>query len=350
MSIKNRHISATASSLDRHDGDPEMLIQGLLGKTVAVLGYGNQGRAHALNLRDSGVRVLVGGKDSSATRRLARSDGFEAMGLAEAATSADLVVFAVPDIAHLPVWQSISAAIGPQAILGFLHGFSVHFGIVRPPANHGVVMVAPKGPGASLRSKYLQGSGLLALVATAQPGSNPEIANAIMMAWASGIGSSRVGIVRTTFKDETETDLFGEQAVLCGGVSALAVAAFEVMLEQGYPPELAYNECCQELQLIGDMIAKGGIAGMLAGISPTAAFGAARAAPLLVDDRTRLTMRTLLQEIRSGDFARAMQADAESGSTKVDSMRSSAASHPMEAARLRLKELSTPQASSTTAV
>jgi len=328
---------------DRAPDDPRgPLLAGLRGLTVSIIGYGNQGRAHAQNLRDSGVEVVVGARDQSRSGGLARADGFIARAVRDASAAGDLVIVALPDEVHGEVCaRDILPALQPTAVIGFLHGLSVHFGHVLPPAEVGVVMVAPKGPGATLRQRYLEGRGIPCLLAVhgasgaaATDATETPMARALELglAWASGLGCGRAGIVHTSFAHEAETDLFGEQAVLCGGAMALAQAAFETLVEHGYPEELAYLECVHELKQVVDLLFERGFAGMRRAISNTAEFGAYRAGPILVDDAVRGRLRELLESIRRGDFARAFAEDTARGMPWFNEQRRIAASHPIDRA------------------
>ena len=303
-------------------------------RPVAVIGYGNQGRAHALNLRDSGVDVRIGGRPGSTARTRAESEGFRTLDTPEAVRGADLVIVALPDEAHAAAWAgAISPSLVPGQTAGFIHGSSVHFGLVKPVPGVGMVLVAPKGPGTTLRERFVMGQGIPALVAMhaerdrahGGPG-----ALDIARAWAAGLGCARAGLVHTTFRDEAETDLFGEQAVLCGGMLGLAQAAYEVLVEAGYPPLLAYTECIHEIKQVADLLYARGPAGMRAAISNSAEFGTYAAAPRMADEQAKAAMRTLLDEIRSGAFTQRMQADHDAGGPWFRAERAAADAHPME--------------------
>ncbi len=317
----------------------------LRGRAVALVGYGNQGRAHALNLRDSGIEVRVSGRPGSAARSRAREDGFDVRDVADAVRGASLVVLALPDEAHAQAWrEAIAPHLRAGQTAGFIHGSSVHFGLVAPVAGVGMVLVAPKGPGTTLRERFVAGQGIPALLAVAQEraadagtdgsagaaGGAPSSLD-LARAWAAGLGCMRAGVVRTTFRDEAETDLFGEQAVLCGGMIGLAQAAYEVLVEAGYPPLLAYTECIHEIKQVADLLYARGPAGMRAAISNSAEFGTYAAAPRMADERTKAAMRQLLDEIRSGAFTRRMQADHDAGGPWFRAQRAAADAHPMEA-------------------
>jgi ketol-acid reductoisomerase len=274
----------------------------LHGRRVAIIGYGNQGRAHALNLRDSGIDVVVGQRPGK-SHDAARADGFEPRSVAEAVASAELIILTLPDESASEVYAAeIGPALGPGLTLGFVHGFNIRFGFIQPPGDVDVIMVAPKGPGSLLRSLYVEGKGLPALMAIHQDASGS--AKRTALAWADAIGSTRAAVVETTFADETETDLFGEQVVLCGGVTALTKAAFETLVEAGYQPEFAYLECVHELKQIVDLIYERGLSAMRERISNTAEYGDLTRGPMLITEETRREMRRILDEVRSGAFAK----------------------------------------------
>lgn len=308
--------------------------ESLLGRSVVLVGYGNQGRAHALNLRDSGVVVKIAGRTASTARARAESDGFQTKDTAQAVPGADLVIVALPDEVHAEVWESaIEPHVKRGQTIGFIHGSSVHFRLVRIPDGIGAILVAPKGPGSTLRERFIQGQGIPALLAVAQerdPGTGGPTSHELARSWAAGLGCARAAVVRTTFGDEAETDLFGEQAVLCGGMMGLAQAAYETLVEAGYPPLLAYMECVHEIKQVADLLYARGPAGMRAAISNTAEFGAYSAAPRMVDDATKTAMRTLLKEIKDGTFTRTMQADHDAGAPWFRAQRAIAKAHPME--------------------
>lgn len=273
----------------------------LASKTVAVIGYGNQGRAHALNLRDSGISVVVGQRPGKSADRAA-VDGFSPIGVREAALVADLLILSLPDEWAAPVYaEHIAAAMTPGKTLGFVHGFNIRFGFIAPPPTVDVVMIAPKGPGTLLRSLFVEGRGLPALLAVNQDATGQ--AKPTALAWAAGIGSSRAAVIETTFASETETDLFGEQVVLCGGLTALTKAAFETLVAAGYEPEFAYLECVHELKQIADLLYARGLTGMREAISNTAEYGDLSRGPRIVSEPVRREMTRILNEIRSGTFA-----------------------------------------------
>lgn len=269
---------------------------------VALIGYGNQGRAHTLNLRDSGLDVIVGQREGASADR-ARADGLDPRPVAEAVSGADLVIVTLPDESASTIYvDQIAPAIRPGITLGFVHGFNIRFGFIKPPADIDVVMIAPKGPGTLLRSLFVEGKGLPALLAIHQDATGR--AKRIALGWAAGIGSTRAAVVETTFATETETDLFGEQVVLCGGLTALAKAAFETLVEAGYEPEFAYLECVHEIKQIADLLYERGLSGMRDRISNTAEYGDLTRGPRLVGDTVRQEMKRILEDIRSGAFAR----------------------------------------------
>jgi ketol-acid reductoisomerase len=307
-------------------------------RRVAVLGYGNQGRAQALNLKDSGVAVTVALPAESASRESAVADGFDVMTAAEAATGADLVVMLAADEDHGRIYaEEVAPHLREGAALSFAHGLSVRFGLVAPRSDLDVFLVAPKGPGTALRRDYLAGSGLISLFAVAQDASGG--ARALALSYAAAIGSGRIGILETSFAEESEADLFNEQAVLWGAIPELIHAGFETLVEAGFAPEIAYFECLTEVKLIADLIYERGIAGMREAISNTAEFGALKGGSRIVTADTRTEMRRILREVRSGAFARELIADAEAGYPRLRASRAQAASHPIEEVRRKLLEL-----------
>jgi len=275
----------------------------LKGKTVAVIGYGSQGHAHAQNLRDSGLRVIVGLRQDSPRFVVAQQDGFEVMETASAAKEADLIMILTPDELQPQIYEEcIRPHLEEGDILAFAHGYNIHFNQIVPPSNVDVIMIAPKGPGHTVRSQYLEGKGVPSLIAIHQDASGR--ARDYALAYACGIGAGRAGIIETTFKEETETDLFGEQAVLCGGVTELMKAGFDTLVEAGYSPEMAYFECVHEMKLIVDLINSGGFAMMRYSISNTAEYGDYMTGKRIITEETRKEMKKVLQEIQDGTFAR----------------------------------------------
>ncbi len=286
-------------------------ITPLKGKTVAVVGYGSQGHAHAQNLRDSGVKVIVAQRPGGKNYDLAKEHGFEPMAVADAVKAADLIIITLPDEIMKDVYnKDIAPNLTAGKTLGFAHGFNVHFGYITPPKDINVVMIAPKGPGHLVRSEYVKGGGVPNLIAVYQDAGD---AKAIALAWANGIGGARAGIIETTFKEETETDLFGEQVVLCGGLSELIKSGFQTLVEAGYKPEIAYFECLHEVKLIVDLMYQGGISYMRYSISNTAEYGDLSRGPRIITDETRKEMKKCLSEIQSGAFAKEWLAEYAGG-------------------------------------
>ncbi len=303
----------------------------LKARTIAILGYGSQGRAHALNLRDSGCHVVVAQRPGGANHALAQTDGFTPLTVGQAAEAADLLVFGLPDARMGEIYtREIAPSIRPGQALGFLHGFAVHFRQLLPHRDVDVIMVAPKGPGALLRERYVQGKGLACLVAVHQDATGR--AESLALGWGGAIGGARGGMIETTFAVECETDLFGEQVVLCGGVIELMKAAHQTLVEAGYPPEAAYLECIHEVKQIVDLVYAEGLAGMRRRISGTAAYGGLTRGPRLVTEQTRQEMRAILAEIRTGRFAEEWMGECRSGLPRLTSSAEREADHPCEAA------------------
>jgi len=310
-----------------YDKDADLSL--LEGKTVAILGYGSQGHAHALNLKDSGVDVVVGLRPESSSRKEAEGAGLEVLDVADAASRGDVVMILLPDEKQAEVWDAeIADGIAEGNLLMFAHGFSIRFGQIEPPAGVDVGMVAPKGPGHLVRRQFEDGKGVPCLMAIEQDATGN--ARDLVLAYASGIGGGRAGIIETTFSDEAETDLFGEQAVLCGGATELVRAGFETLVEAGYDPRLAYFECLHELKLIVDLMYEQGIQGMRHSISNTAEYGDMTRGSAVVTDETRDAMRKILEDIRSGEFAKEWIAENKAGGENFDRMRSEAAGHQIE--------------------
>jgi ketol-acid reductoisomerase len=310
-----------------YDDDADLHL--LDGKTVAIIGYGSQGHAHALNLKDSGVDVVVGLRESSDSVAKAREQGLEVLSVVDAASRGDVVMILLPDERHHDVWeQEIRDGIAEGNMIMFGHGFSIHYDEVKPPPGVDVGMVAPKGPGHLVRRQFTEGSGVPGLIAVEQDATGN--ARALALAYAKGIGCTRGGVIETTFKDETETDLFGEQAVLCGGASELVQAGFETLVDAGYDPEMAYFECLHELKLIADLMYEKGLAGMRYSISNTAEYGDYTRGKRVITDQTRAAMRQILKEIQDGDFAREWIAENRAGQENFLRMRAEQADTQVE--------------------
>jgi len=303
-----------------------------------VIGFGSQGHAHALNLKNSGIRVTIGLYKGSKSIPVAKKHGFKVLPTAEAVRGADVIFVAVPDLKIPSVYEKdIAPNLRKGQCLLFSHGFAIHYKTVRPPKNVDVILVAPKGPGHIVRRQYQEGRGVPALFAIQQ---NPSgQARGIAMAWARGIGATRAGLLQTTFKEETETDLFGEQAVLCGGTSALIQAGFEVLVKAGYQPEVAYFEVLHELKLIVDLINEAGIAGMRFSISETAKYGDVVSGPRVIDARTKKSMQAVLQDIRNGKFAREWIRESRTGMKRYHRLLKAGEKHPIEKTGARLRGL-----------
>ena len=313
---------------------------------IAVMGYGSQGRAHALNLKDSGFDVVVGARRGGPGWKKAKKDGLAVAEPARAARDADLVAMLVPDMAQKSLYQSIEAQLKPGATLLFAHGFNIHFKQIKPRKDLDVVLIAPKGPGDLVRRQYQQGRGVPCLIAVAQDPTGKAHARAL--AYAHGIGGTRGGVLETTFAEETETDLFGEQAVLCGGATELVVRGWETLVEAGYQPEVAYYECLHELKLIVDLLHEGGITKMHQFISETAKYGDLTRGPRIVDARIKKEMRKVLQEIQDGTFARQWIRENASGRKRYEQLLKRDIHHPIEkvgaALRARMPWLNDPRA------
>jgi len=310
----------------------------LEGKTVAIIGYGSQGHAHALNLRDSGVNVVVGLQPGSKSWPKAEAAGLKVMTVAEATRAADMIMILAPDHVQADLYaKEIEPNLKPGKTLMFAHGFSIHFGTIKPPAGIDVSMVAPKAPGHRVREVFTEGSGTPALVAIHQDASGKALENAL--AYAMGLGTLRAGVIETSFREETETDLFGEQAVLCGGVSALIRAAFDTLVEAGYAPEMAYFECQHELKLIVDLIYEGGLNYMRYSVSDTAEYGDYTRGPRVINDATRAEMKKILGEIQSGEFARTWINENKTGRNNFLAMREAARTSTLETVGKELRAM-----------
>jgi ketol-acid reductoisomerase len=310
----------------------------LKGKTLAVLGFGSQGHAHALNLKDSGCKVIIGLYDGSKSIPVAQEKGFEVVNTAEAVRRADVIMVALPDTKQARVFkQDIEPNLAKGKTLLFSHGFSIHFKTIVPPKNVNVIMVAPKGPGHIVRRQFTEGKGVPSLIAVYQNAGKD--AKKIALAWAKGIGGTRAGVIETSFKEETETDLFGEQTVLCGGASALVQAGFETLVEAGYSPEMAYFECLHELKLIVDLMNEAGISGMRFSISETAKWGDVSVGPKIIDASVKKRMKAALKDIQSGKFARGWVKEYEGGYKKYNALLKKGANHPIEKTGAKLRAL-----------
>ena len=318
------------------DKDADLSV--LQGKTLAVLGFGSQGHAHALNLKDSGCKVIIGLYPSSKSRKVAEEYGFAVHDTAEAVRLAEVIMVGIPDTKQAGAYQKdIAPNLAPGKTLLFTHGFSIHFKTVVPPENVNVIMVAPKGPGHIVRRQFTEGKGVPSLIAVYQD--HRKNAKKIALAWAKGIGGTRGGVIQTTFKEETETDLFGEQTVLCGGASALVQAGFETLVEAGYSPEMAYFECLHELKLIVDLMNESGIAGMRFSISETAKWGDVSVGPKIIDASVKKRMKTALKEIQNGKFAKNWINEYESGYKRYHALLKAGEKHPIEKVGARLRGL-----------
>ena len=306
----------------------------LRGARICVLGYGSQGRAHALNLKDSGYDVVIGVRKGASWRK-AKRDGLEVAEPAKAAAGADLVAMLAPDLAQAGLYKAVLPSLKPGATLLFAHGFNVHFGQIKPRKDLDVVLIAPKGPGDLVRRQYQQGRGVPCLIAVAQDATGKAHARAL--AYADGIGGTRGGVLETTFGEETETDLFGEQAVLCGGATELVLKGFETLVEAGYQPEVAYYECLHELKLIVDLLHEGGIAKMHQFISETAKYGDLTRGPRVVDRHTKREMKKILEEIQEGKFARQWISENRRGRKKYDALMKKDLEHPIEQVGKKLR-------------
>ncbi|MDM9582349.1 ketol-acid reductoisomerase [Nostoc sp. GT001] len=309
--------------------DEDANLDLLAGKTIAIIGYGSQGHAHALNLKDSGLNVIVGLYPGSKSVAKAEAAGLTVKNVADAANAADFIMILLPDEVQKTIYKNeIEPNLEEGNVLAFAHGFNIHFGQVVPPANVDVVMVAPKGPGHLVRRTYEGGEGVPALFAVYQDASGQARDRA--MSYAKGIGGTRASVLETTFREETETDLFGEQAVLCGGLSALIKAGFETLVEAGYQPELAYFECLHEVKLIVDLVVEGGLAKMRDSISNTAEYGDYTRGPRIVTEQTKAEMQKILSEIQSGQFAREFVLENQAGKPGFTAMRRKEAEHKIE--------------------
>lgn len=318
--------------------DKDASLDPLKGKTCAVIGFGSQGHAHALNLKDSGVKVIIGLYSGSKSIPVAKEKGFEVVSTAEAVEKADVIFVAVPDTKIPAVYEKdIAPNLTKGKTLLFSHGFAVHFKTIVPPKDVDVILVAPKGPGHIVRRQYVEGKGVPALIAIYQ---NPsKQAKKIALAWAKGIGGARAGVIETSFKEETETDLFGEQVVLCGGTSALVQAGFETLVEAGYSPEMAYFECLHELKLIVDLMNESGISGMRFSISETAKWGDVKVGPKIIDASVKKRMKAALKDIQTGKFAKEWIKEYKGGYKEYNALLKAGEKHPIEKTGARLRAL-----------
>jgi ketol-acid reductoisomerase len=308
--------------------DDDADLDKLRDKTVAIIGYGSQGHAHALNLQDSGVNVVVGLRPGSNSVAKAQEHDLAVKDPAEAAAEGDIVMMLVPDELHRQVWEAISGGVEPGNMVLFGHGFSIHYGEVEPPQDVDVALVAPKGPGHLVRRQFLEGSGVPGLVAVGQDATEDGLG--VALAYAKGIGCTRGGVIETTFKDETETDLFGEQSVLCGGVTELVRAGYETLVDAGYDRRLAYFECLHELKLIVDLMYEKGIAGMRYSISNTAEYGDLTRGKRVIGEPSRAAMKQILSDIQDGSFAREWIAENRAGQENFKRLREEQAGHQVE--------------------
>jgi ketol-acid reductoisomerase len=317
-----------------YDGDADLSI--IQGKKVAVIGYGSQGHAHSLSLRDSGVEVVVGLQEGSKSRPKAEEQGLTVKTPAEASAWADVIMVLAPDTAQRKIYaESIEPNLSAGKALFFGHGLNIRFELIKPPADVTVAMVAPKGPGHLVRRQYVDGKGVPALIAVEQdPAGDGQ---ALALSYAKAIGGTRAGVIKTTFKEETETDLFGEQAVLCGGTAALVQTGFEVLTEAGYAPEIAYFECLHELKLIVDLMYEGGISRMRYSVSDTAEFGDYVSGPRVINAETKKEMQAILADIQSGEFTRRLIEDDENGGPELKKYREQGAEHPIEITGKKLR-------------
>ena len=313
-------------------------MNALQGKTLAIIGYGSQGHAHAQNLKDSGQKVIIGLYKGSKSWEVAQSCGFEVLETAEAVKRAEVIMIAVPDMKQPEIYENdIRPNLSKGKTLAFTHGLAIHFDLIKAPEEVDVIMVAPKGPGHVVRSQFVEGKGVPALIAVLKGSS--EAARDIALAWAGGLGSARAGILETTFKEECETDLFGEQAVLCGGASALVMAGFETLVEAGYQPEMAYFECLHELKLIVDLMVESGVSGMRFSISETAEWGDYISGPRVINKSSKKAMKAILKDIQSGKFTKGWVAEYQAGYPKYKKFIEQGKKHPIEETGQRLRAL-----------
>lgn len=319
-----------------YDKDADLKM--LKNKTVAVIGYGSQGHAQALNMRESGINVIVAELPGTANYDKAKADGFSPVSAADAAAKADIIHFLAPDDVQPKIFeQDVKMHLKKGKAIAFSHGFNIHFGTIKPPKEIDVYMVAPKGPGHLVRRMFVEGKGVPCLVAVEQDSSRKALKFAL--AHAKAIGGTRAGVIQTTFKEETETDLFGEQVILCGGLTSLIYAAFETLVEEGYQPEIAYFECLHELKLITDLIYENGISMMRYSISDTAEYGDMTRGPRIISEFVRQEMKEILKEIQSGAFAREWILENQAGRPMFNALRKKALQHPIEEVGKRLRKM-----------
>ncbi|WP_286953124.1 MULTISPECIES: ketol-acid reductoisomerase [Corynebacterium] len=319
-----------------YDDDADLSI--IQGRKVAVIGYGSQGHAHAQNLRDSGVEVVIGLREGSKSRQKAEEAGFKVMSNAEASKWADVVVLLAPDTSQAKIFaEDIEPNLEAGNALFFGHGLNIHFGLIKPDASITIGMVAPKGPGHLVRRQFIDGKGVPCLIATAQDPKGEG--HDLTLSYAAAIGGARAGVIPTTFKDETETDLFGEQAVLCGSLERLIMTGFEVLTEAGYEPEMAYFEVCHEMKLIVDLIYEGGLANMNYSISDTAEFGGYISGPRIINEDVKARMKDVLTDIQNGTFVKRLVANVEGGNKELEGLRAEVAAHPIEVTGAKLRDL-----------
>lgn len=318
--------------------DKDCNIELIKSKKVAVVGFGSQGHAHAENLRDSGVEVIIGLRAGGSSWAKAEAKGFKVLDIAEATKQADVVMILLPDENQADIYKNeIESNLKEGAYIAFGHGFNIHYGRIAPKSNINVMMIAPKAPGHTVRSEFVKGGGIPDLIAVQQDpsGNTKEVA----LAYASAIGGGRTGIIETTFKDETETDLFGEQAVLCGGVSALVQAGFETLTEAGYPAEMAYFECLHELKLIVDLMFEGGVHDMRYSISNTAEYGDMVSGPRVINEESKKAMKEILKEIQNGKFAKDFILEGQAGYPRMTAERNNLFNHPLEVTGRKLRDM-----------
>ena len=318
--------------------DKDADLENIRKLNISIIGYGSQGHAHALNLRDSGVNVTVGLREESASAARAASEGLEVLAIDSAVKKADIVMILAPDEYQADLFkETIEPNLQDRAMLAFAHGFNIHYKQITPDSKHDIFMIAPKSPGHLVRSTYVEGRGVPTLIAIQNNASGQ--AKEIALAYASAIGGGRAGIIETSFKEETETDLFGEQAVLCGGVTALVKAGFETLVDAGYAPEMAYFECLNELKLIVDLMYEGGMTEMRYSISNTAEYGDLTKGPFLIDDHVRNKMKEVLKDVQSGKFANEFVNEIKSGSIEFDRLRKEGSEHKIEETGKKLRDM-----------